>query len=82
MHEHMHTSIYPSSGSIEGSHTFQHTHSVRVLNVEKSCQFTAAVIIEHELIDWRVHPLVRNGNGRIYLFIYLFTFELLGVSWG
>lgn len=35
----------------------------QILNVKKPCEATAAVITEHELIDYRVRPLAGDGVG-------------------
>lgn len=61
----MQASIYPSPGRINGRHSIRRffTGSKTLLNAKKPHQATAAVITEHELIDWRAHPLVGDGGG-------------------
>ena len=60
-------SIYPSQGRINGRHPirrfFFFAGSKTLLNAKEPHQATAAVITEHELIDWRAHPLVRDEGG-------------------
>lgn len=62
----MQASIYPSQGRINGRHPIRRffAGSKTLLNAKKPHQATAAVITEHELIDWRAHPLAGCGVGR------------------
>ena len=55
----------PSQGRINGRHPIRRffAGSKTLLNAEKPHQATAAVITEHELIDWRAHPLVGGWDG-------------------
>lgn len=55
----------PGANKREASHPeiFFFAGSKTLLNAKEPHQATAAVITEHELIDWRAHPLVRDEGG-------------------